>query len=69
MRTKFKAPRTIQAAIIEAWRQSGRSKLSVIRAVPSLTPTKIVQYLNGKPVYMHEASLEALINELKEVSK
>jgi hypothetical protein len=59
------APRTIQARVIDAWRTSGKSKLSIIRKVPNLTPSTIVQYLNGKAVYMHEASLEQLLEVIE----
>jgi len=56
------APRTIQPQIIAAWKRSGLSKIAVIRRVPQLTPSRVVKYLNGRNVYLNEASIELLFD-------
>ena len=62
------APRTIQSRVIAAFKASGMSKKELIRKVPNLTPSQIVKYLNNRPVYMNEASLEQMIAAFEKVS-
>ena len=62
------APRTIQPRVIAAFKASGMSKKEMIRKVPNLTPSQIVKYLNNRPVYMNEASLEQMIAAFETVT-